>query len=333
MATHASRNGIPLLFKKKCKLSSKPFITTNPSKPNDPINPMEATFCLPRHICTKLIFTTPFNRPTIHFQVDLSFHRHCSLQGRTMQSWPTQKAHRKTLVVNSLLDGGDGKGTQNTEGSDQIDNLMGISERALQSLIKASEPELEVTKNTLPELLAETQIQFPHLQEVARRLKMSQMNHEAGREIINLLQEKYSTFSKGTLEAYELGLILAELLIYQGQYENAIILLQNDYGSNLKGGTQGDPNSNEVPVERVLGPSDARPELYLAAAYMMLGKEQEARNKWKDFKEKARGIFGPPLTDKEDEIGGGEAPGVTLKFKVFKGHMLKLKRRIDAAGS
>ncbi|XP_058095337.1 uncharacterized protein LOC131240851 isoform X3 [Magnolia sinica] len=291
MATHASRNGIPLLFKKKCKLSSKPFITTNPSKPNDPINPMEATFCLPRHICTKLIFTTPFNRPTIHFQVDLSFHRHCSLQGRTMQSWPTQKAHRKTLVVNSLLDGGDGKvripklGTQNTEGSDQIDNLMGISERALQSLIKASEPELEVTKNTLPELLAETQIQFPHLQEVARRLKMSQMNHEAGREIINLLQEKYSTFSKGTLEAYELGLILAELLIYQ------------------------------------------------AAAYMMLGKEQEARNKWKDFKEKARGIFGPPLTDKEDEIGGGEAPGVTLKFKVFKGHMLKLKRRIDAAGS
>ncbi|XP_058092311.1 uncharacterized protein LOC131238718 [Magnolia sinica] len=356
---------------------------------------MEATFCLSRHLCTKPIFTTPYDRSTIfHFHVDLSFHRHCSLPVRTLQSWPTQKAHRKTSVVNSLptpkdKNGGDdgveppilvkttvvmacvlgaiclsgmvgpralaiplginfpwSMGNQNptvsdqndnpmgTIGNDEKDNLMLLNERALKALMDAIDPppqrsELEKAKSKLAELIEEERFEFTDLQDLARKLKMT----DRADATIKKLQTKYETFRKEKRgqEFYELKLILVEMLLYQGEYQKAITLLQPNYGRGSKADTKGGPSSNDVEVERFFM-SDARPELYLAAAYLLIGDEREARKNWTDFQEKAKGSFGaPPRIDGEDGNGGGPPLAQTMKFEIFKARMEELKRKIEAA--
>ncbi|KAI9121062.1 hypothetical protein K1719_008095 [Acacia pycnantha] len=103
-------------------------------------------------------------------------------------------------------------------------------------------------------------------------------------------------------EAYEIGMLLVELLIYEGKYEEAL-------------------SSDCLKHEEI---SDARRPLYKAIIYIMLGNDEIAEKCWEGFNE-IRELFHIRKPPSSSSSSLGEAIDHITDFQTFKNKVMKLK--------
>ncbi|XP_068667253.1 uncharacterized protein [Aristolochia californica] len=171
---------------------------------------------------------------------------------------------------------------------------------------------LETAESEFQQLLKQENFDPHELQKVVWKLEMS------GKEdkVVKTLQEMYDTEirKRHPDRAYELGLHLVEMRIYQGNYLMARRLcnqLEQQY------------------MEQEKWTTDARPSLYLAVTNLMLGDINGARERWKMFTEihsRIRGETGLIASEHDPE-----ETERSLTFEEFKEHMEVLKREIAEA--
>ncbi|GMJ14197.1 hypothetical protein like AT2G34530 [Hibiscus trionum] len=169
-----------------------------------------------------------------------------------------------------------------------LDRLVGYQN------IRAEQPTQDVDDiNRLETLVQNEQPNFKEIQQVLGRLEMGRREDEA----IKLLKKALKKAQKKGKpnEAYEIGMLLAEMFIYKGDVQKAL----------------------KCKCLTEEGVSDARPSLYKAIISLMDQKEEEALQHWQNFKETQNQTTLPSFN--EDE------------FTQFRNAVNLLKQDIDSA--
>ncbi|KAL4368927.1 hypothetical protein GQ457_05G035690 [Hibiscus cannabinus] len=146
----------------------------------------------------------------------------------------------------------------------------------------------------LQTLLQNEQPNFKEIQQVLGRLEMSRREDEAIKLLKKALKKAHKKGKPD--EAYEFGLLLAEMYIYKGDVQRAL----------------------KCKCLAEEGVSDARPSLYKAIISLMDNKEEVAVEHWKNFKETQNQTSSPSFNE-DDE------------FTEFKNAVNLLKQDIDSA--
>ncbi|EOY27705.1 hypothetical protein QUC31_012639 [Theobroma cacao] len=160
---------------------------------------------------------------------------------------------------------------------------------------KATETDVDIKE--LETQLGKEHSNFKELQRVLARLEMSRREDEAIKVLKNAL--KKAKRERKSHEAYEIEMLLAEMFIYKGDFENA---------SKCKCLAAGEE-------EKV---SDPRIPLYKAIINLINQKEQDALQHWEKFRDEMQGLANAPSFQEEE-------------FLVFKNAVLHLKEDINAA--
>ncbi|KAJ4703861.1 Transmembrane protein [Melia azedarach] len=131
---------------------------------------------------------------------------------------------------------------------------------------RADEKSLQATEIELKDLLRQEHPDFKKLQRTVARLEMSGKDAEAVGILSKALEEAQNESKQH--EAYEIEMLLAEMLIYKGDFEKALQCKCLDEESI----------------------SDARRPLYKAIIHILLGHPTEAVPYWEQFND-IRGDF------------------------------------------
>ncbi|KAJ8638964.1 hypothetical protein MRB53_015658 [Persea americana] len=162
-------------------------------------------------------------------------------------------------------------------------------------------------------------VEFKDLEECAWWMEMSRKEDAAVKELSRYILKREG----GDEHIYEVQMLLVEMLIYQGEYGRARETLE---------GIQP-------------GPKDSRRPFLLAVIFVLLGKEDEAKQCWNEFIKMSEEGFGPSTPDTDDETsktptGGPDGkdhhisesgPSKTpMDFSQFKKHVKVLGQEIAA---
>ncbi|KAG6642154.1 hypothetical protein CIPAW_09G123500 [Carya illinoinensis] len=136
---------------------------------------------------------------------------------------------------------------------------------------------LHNAETELEDLLKDEQPDLMQLQRTVAKLEMSGKEEES----VAILEKAVENAQKEKKhEAYEIEMLLVEMLIYKGDFEKAL-------------------NCECLKHEEI---SDARRPLYKAIIYTMLGNyEKQAKKCWGDFKDIQRNLQWPPSL-KESQV-------------------------------
>ncbi|XP_024030941.1 uncharacterized protein LOC21404515 [Morus notabilis] len=187
-----------------------------------------------------------------------------------------------------------------------LERLVDYQEaRADANVLKTALCELKV-------LFEEEPLDFLKLQRVVAKLEMS--GHEA--EAVHILQEeKTKAQNEGKiLEAYEIEMLLVEMLIYKGEFEKAF-------------------SCKCLTEESMI--ADARYPLYKAIILIGVGRpryEEKAKKYWQDFNDMREDFNDPPsFTESMKECleGNGVCKQLATSFDEFKKIVLRLKDDIN----
>ncbi|XP_041026361.1 uncharacterized protein LOC121266558 [Juglans microcarpa x Juglans regia] len=161
---------------------------------------------------------------------------------------------------------------------------------------------LHKAETELVDLLKEEQPDLMQLQRTVAKLEMSGKEEEA----VAILEKAVENAQKEKQhEAYEIEMLLVEMLIYKGDFEKAL-------------------NCECLKHEEI---SDARRPLYKAIIYIMLGKYEQAKKCWGDFKGIQRNLQWPPSL-KESQV---DTASSINHFKEFEKVVKFLKDDIHKA--
>lgn len=132
---------------------------------------------------------------------------------------------------------------------------------ALQRLVDYHEAqaELDKTEKKLEKLLADHHLHFRQLESTVAKLEMSRKEAAAVKALKSAM-EKAQREGKAH-EEYEIGMLLVEMLIYKGDWNEAL-------------------SYKCLKDEKI---SDARRPLYKAIIYILLGECEEAESCWEEF--------------------------------------------------
>ncbi|KAB1221317.1 hypothetical protein CJ030_MR2G005638 [Morella rubra] len=160
---------------------------------------------------------------------------------------------------------------------------------------------LQRAEAELKDILEEEQPDFVKMQRTVAKLEISRKEEDAV-EILQKAAEKARTGKKH--EAYETEMLLVEMLIYTGDFDRAF-------------------DCKCLKHEEI---SDARRPLYKAIIHVMLGRKEQAKKCWADFKDIQEHFEWPPSL-KESQI----LDKVTTAFEEFEKVVQMLKDDIHKA--
>ncbi|XP_028764754.1 uncharacterized protein LOC114722817 [Neltuma alba] len=169
-----------------------------------------------------------------------------------------------------------------------------------------SSAKFDRTDSVMEGLLAKEHLELKKLQSTVGKVEKSGRVAAA----VEQLKKAEKAHSENPHEAYEIGMLLVELLIYEGKYKEA---LKRDC---LK--------HEEI--------SDARRPLYKAIIYIMLGDDQKAEECWEEFNE-IRELFHLRKPPSSSSSSLGEAIDNITDFQTFKNRVMKLKTGIEETDS
>ncbi|GLU22675.1 hypothetical protein SLE2022_387330 [Rubroshorea leprosula] len=143
---------------------------------------------------------------------------------------------------------------------------------------RANEEELETALSQFKSLFKQEKPNFKELQRLLVKLEMTGKEDEA----VALLENELAK-SRGrneSHEAYEIEMLLVEMLIYKGDFKKA----------------------SECECLKESKISDARRPLYNAIIQMLLKKDAEAKVYWEEFKEARTHLLTPQITEEHEHF-------------------------------
>ncbi|KAE7996203.1 hypothetical protein FH972_000944 [Carpinus fangiana] len=163
---------------------------------------------------------------------------------------------------------------------------------------------LDRAETELKNLLEEEQPDFEQLQRTVAKLEMSWKEDDA----VEILEKAVKAHEEKPQEAYEIQMLLVEMLIYKGDFEKAF-------------------NCECLKHEEI---SDARCPLYKGIINIMLGHPEQAKKCWEDFKDIQGQFQWPPsLEDHDTQVVDKEI----TDFKEFEKIVKLLKDDIHKANA
>ncbi|KAK4271835.1 hypothetical protein QN277_020468 [Acacia crassicarpa] len=159
----------------------------------------------------------------------------------------------------------------------------------------------DTTDSVMKGLLDHEHLELKKLQTIVGKVEKSGTVALA----VEQLKKAEKEHSGNPHEAYEIGMLLVELLIYEGKYKEAL-------------------RSDCLKHEEI---SDARRPLYKAIIYIMLGDDEIAEKCWEEFSG-IRELFHIRKPPSSSSSSLGEAIDHITDFQTFKNKVMKFKTGI-----
>ncbi|XP_059436464.1 uncharacterized protein LOC132169448 [Corylus avellana] len=160
---------------------------------------------------------------------------------------------------------------------------------------------LDRAETELKNLLEEEKLDFEQLQRTVAKLEMSGKEDDA----VEVLEKAVKVHEEKQQEAYEIQMLLVEMLIYKGDFEKAF-------------------NFECLKHEEI---ADARRPLYKGIINIMLGHPEQAKKCWEDFKDIQRHFQWPPSLGEDTQVLDNDI----TDFKEFENIVKLLKDDIYKA--